>query len=321
MYTPNNMYSKIIKVSLCFGLVFIGFSAQNISAQQDYTVTKTGGTQISAKEKARLEKQFSGENFHISDDGVVVFTPDEMLYSGNAGNSSDKTEKAAEPKIELEAASNGGSQMIVEHRPISPKSVIKANESQERSGEFVRKDATPISDINIPRSSVGNKVPSESVAENVKSEIPIKITKVISPKENIITGEKPAKKAAFGKRELVSSKYSSLEEAALDIDASLEKLRKEMSSGLPQRVKGGSRNSFGGGAIDNSYSFMDTPETDVDKDKFGSDPSYFINGEQVEKKEYLRLRERNIKSKVIKTQDTVTGNPNGEVWIETKESK
>lgn len=49
---------------------------------------------------------------------------------------------------------------------------------------------------------------------------------------------------------------------------------------------------------------------------FDGKPSYFINGILVKNETITRLRPNEILSRTIRTLDTATGNPNGEIWYE-----
>ena len=49
---------------------------------------------------------------------------------------------------------------------------------------------------------------------------------------------------------------------------------------------------------------------------YGDKPSYFINGILVEADLVNKLRPKDIRSRNLRTIDTATGNPNGEIWYE-----
>ena len=57
---------------------------------------------------------------------------------------------------------------------------------------------------------------------------------------------------------------------------------------------------------------------DEETSEFGNEPTYFINGKEVDKIEVNRLRKKEIINKEVRTRNTVSGNPNGEVWYEVK---
>lgn len=140
------------------------------------------------------------------------------------------------------------------------------------------------------------------------------------------------KKSVFDKR---PSKYKSLEEAALAAEALLESLKKEQgysanAGSMSSRLSGGAskasfRNKTSGDvqppvykqSIVNSDSEKKT-ETESTT-SFGNEPTYYINGKQVDKAEVDKLRKKDIVNREIRVKNTISENPNGEIWYEVSE--
>lgn len=134
------------------------------------------------------------------------------------------------------------------------------------------------------------------------------------------------------------SKYKTLEEAALAVDALMEELKKEERSqikdgpSMSDRISRGANrslrqhNSNSISKVSSSNAINKYPakndevkaSDNIDDEEFGYLRSYFINGVQVEKTEVDKLRRKDIISKEIRMRNTVTGNPNGEEWYEVK---
>lgn len=132
------------------------------------------------------------------------------------------------------------------------------------------------------------------------------------------------------------SQYKTMEEAALAVEALLDDLRKEQSQttgagSMSSRLSGGAGRatlrkkpstnpSYSSSSSDNSGGST-TPAIINDNDdtsEFGTEPTYYINGKEVDKIEVNKLRKKEIISREVRTRNTVSGNPNGEVWFEVK---
>lgn len=155
--------------------------------------------------------------------------------------------------------------------------------------------------------------------------------------ENIITPAKSSKKSIFEKE---PSKYESMEAAAWATQDLLDKLKSEQSSpsssgSLSSRLAKGagnsslrkSQSSIGGFGSRNLNRPMISEKTIEDEKKFEEAatpytvepvPTYYINGVEVEKSVVDKLRKGDILSRQVKSRNTQSGNPAGEVWIELK---
>lgn len=132
------------------------------------------------------------------------------------------------------------------------------------------------------------------------------------------------------------SKYKDMEEAALAVDDLLEKLKKEQtqngsgSGSMSSRIaRGAGKSALRRQMInDDDFSGLGRRPREMpasrDRDVFEYEedlytPTYYINGQEVSKIEVDRLRKKDIISREIRTRNTVSGNPAGEVWLEVRE--
>lgn len=167
----------------------------------------------------------------------------------------------------------------------------------------------------------------------------------IEEDEEEIIVEKPTtdkKKSVFDRKR--ESQYKTLEEAALAVEALLEDLKKDQQTqsgsagSMSARLSRGANKSLRKEASTPIIKSSNSKPTETSKpttvsppskkvqenpknsvsDETDNLPSYFINGQQVEKIDIDRLRKKDIISKEVRIRNTVTGNPNGEVWYEVK---
>lgn len=136
------------------------------------------------------------------------------------------------------------------------------------------------------------------------------------------------------KREAImdmKSDYNTLEAAALDIDKILgeigvsQSLSKQNNESLSVRLATRNlRNLKKEQQAKNMWDSIMAKEPTVKEltefyELFGNKPSYFINGVLVEEQVVNKLRPSEILSRNLRTIDTATGNPNGEIWYEVGE--
>ncbi len=122
--------------------------------------------------------------------------------------------------------------------------------------------------------------------------------------------------------------YRSIEEAALDLDRLMEEintskaLSEKNNESLSVRIATRNlRNIKKEQNIQNTWDSIVASEPSVEEltefyKQFDGKPSYFINGTQVKSQIINKLRTNDILSRNIRTIDTATGNPNGEIWYE-----
>lgn len=308
-----------------------------------------GSHKIDDSEKRRLENQFKAlGTFYIDDSGLVVYQKQE---SDNTENSSQEVKKE-EPKRSESSMKVNKDKEQSENIPVVVKRTAQkesASDSEVNATPNLYADKAPVNmgyikkTTKVETAGFENKKtekaePKEASLKNQKDNLstPVEVEKSedVKPKT---TSSKSKKNSVLNQKR--ASKYKTMEEAALAVEALLEELKKEqvqttssgsMSSKLSRGVNKNLRkkagvNSSGNYGMD-SYSSnvvvkkQETSFDDFDSDsEFGSQPSYFINGKQVEKIEVNKLRKKDIINKEIRVRNTVTGNPNGEVWYEVKE--
>lgn len=212
----------------------------------------------------------------------------------------------------------------------APKETVVVNQTEEVEVSK-KEDKTVVKNI---ISVLGSGSPNKT-GVNQLEEIEEEDVIVEKPKSN-------KKKSVFDRKR--ESQYKTLEEAALAVEALLEDLKKDQQAqsntggSMSARLSRGANKSLRKNAATtvSSSSNSKSPETSksvVSKesskkvensveykidDEFDNLPSYFINGQQVEKVEVDRLRKKDIIGKEVRVRNTVTGNPNGEIWYEVK---
>lgn len=173
-----------------------------------------------------------------------------------------------------------------------------------------------------------------SVKQNETSNENIKITNTPANKQanNINQEEAERKYRKYGSYEKKQPEYKTIAEAALAIDDIIADLKKNekrnakpnsMSSRLSQganRMGLRKKPLTSSYASDNNYTKSNNTEItntyDEDESSWGSEPTYYINGYEVERSEVDLLKKKDIINKEFKIRNTISGNPNGEVWYE-----
>lgn len=126
----------------------------------------------------------------------------------------------------------------------------------------------------------------------------------------------------------LNSSYNSLEDAANQVTGMLDKIEveqvkeqenKSLSFRLSQKNKDRLKKEREAQSVweekkkEERLSVEDIVES---YEKFGDKPTYYINGTQVDERMINQLRPMDILSRQFKVVNTVSGNPNGEVWYE-----
>ncbi|WP_146212697.1 hypothetical protein [Dysgonomonas alginatilytica] len=237
-------------------------------------------------------------------------------------------------------------------KPINNPQTVSSNESQapatnraSTSSGIIRKEALrPTEAITDTRASerVSTETGSETrtiknspIITQQREELPQPETKLAETNtKNTAPAKSTAKKSSVFDKKVKPSQFKTMEEAALAVEALLEDLRKEQSQttsagSMSSRLSGGAGRSTlrKKPATNPSYNTDSSSEATPKKNQtiieeeespFGNEPTYYINGKEVDRVEVNRLRKKEIISKEVRTRNTVSGNPNGEVWYEVK---
>lgn len=126
-----------------------------------------------------------------------------------------------------------------------------------------------------------------------------------------------------------TTKYESLEEAVMDINDLLNKLEKDdtvlkgKNEGLSIRIGSMiSRNREKAQVADDIYTEMlKNNETTINdfidlRERFENRPTYYVNDVLVGQDMLSRIKESYILNREIRMTNTLSGNPNGEIWID-----
>lgn len=317
---------------------------------QDYN----SGNKIDEQEKKRLENQFKAlKTFYIDDQGLVVYqkqdnnsaeytdyqeeTSDRSTTTEGSYNSQtiDNTDNSYQTISVIENTSND-----VEYSSSNNTSTTDDAQPSGSTGLFVnKKPIDPVSTIpnkEVPAKNVEKEtqpVTSSKAEKSVSEHKQTASTETSAPSENK-TVKTSSKKSVFDKK---PSRYKTMEEAALAVESLLEDLKKEQvqsssnSKSMSSRLSRGAGNTSlrkkptSGGYIVNEVSAITYPESSsstietIDNSssyELEGEPTYYINGRQVDKLEITKLKKKNIINREIKTRNTTSGNPNGEIWYE-----
>ena len=124
----------------------------------------------------------------------------------------------------------------------------------------------------------------------------------------------------------LNSKYGNLEEAALDIDKLLREVELDRKTNsdtnealafwIARRNRERKKKEQEANTIAENVLKQDPSVEDLIRlrYRFGNKPTYYINGVEVEQSIANKLYPGEIVKREIRTQDTASGNPNGEVW-------
>lgn len=261
--------------------------------------------------------------------------------------------KETEGKLLTEESKHSNN--LVEKKPISRNTT--PSEERINSKHLASQDKSPVrpniikKEASKPTEARISEIPAdkEPTEDNSRTIINSPITEqeednklaTNTPKKNNEkanqTSKSKGKKTSIFDKKQYSPQYKTMEEAALAVEALLEDLRKEQvqttgAGSMSSRLAGGAGRgtlrkkpstnpsySSNNTNSENSSSRNTNSSTFIDEESaFGYEPSYFINGNEVEKSEVNRLRKKQIINKEVRTRNTVTGNPNGEVWYEVK---
>lgn len=131
--------------------------------------------------------------------------------------------------------------------------------------------------------------------------------------------------------------YKSIEEAALAVEEMIDELKKKQSQtttakSMSSRLSTGANraalrkkplsnstmNASGYGYTDTSAQPKPAETVQAPDNDWGEEPTYYINGTEVERADVEQLKKKDIVNKQFKIRNTTSGNPNGEVWYEVQ---
>jgi len=283
----------------------------------DYNYSLSAAEPINTgTESGRVET--SGSNEYTSYPVSGNTSADVVSISKRPVNPVFTHNEAESPKTEEVVSSRVFSaQAIPDESPITPNRIVAIPPAAK-----IVTEPTPVSNTDIVDNSLIYDE-GELEEEVVEDEIPIITTR----------------KSVFEKD---PSRYKTLEEAAMAAQDLLDKLKSEQSrtsssGSLSSRLSRGAgssslkkdqssfSNSFGSGNQNNRP--MISEKTIEAEKKFEEAstpytvepiPTYYINGIQVDKGVVDKLRKTDILSREVRSRNTESGNPAGEVWIQLK---
>lgn len=285
----------------------------NHSASEDKTEEHTDTINETATPSEQVKAEDSNENYPIKNENkktVNTYTEEPLSRQNTSITESTETKAVAPEKTYVRSN-------IIKKAALTPAETEANKDNANIPTEIVRE---PVTIINSPISTVD---------EGPKS------TLVTTDSKETNQKEKTSKKSSVFDKKKRPSQYKTMEEAALAVEALLDDLRKEQA----QTTSAGSMSSrLSGGAgkatlrkkaatapsfsTANSYNNITAAKTsdfiDDENSEFGIEPTYYINGKEVSKVEINRLRKKEIINKEVRTRNTVSRNPNGEVWYEVK---
>lgn len=309
-------------------------------------IAQNGGT-ISSVEKKQLETKFKAlSNFYIDDTGLVVYRD----------QSSSQPIQANQPSRQSISIQNDDARVVsvrTESLPVVRKEPITTNSSTpavvnatnikppiKKYEGSVSSSNAPVNISKQPISTSSQKVmvveqksnSDQNFSPNVDNENKSIANKTKSTQVGTQSTKVKSQGSIFDRRR--KSEYKNMEEAALAVEALLDDLKKEqvtlkgsgsMSSRLAKGVTKDLRRKES--IVSNPYQSVTKHETlgntfDDDESivgEYGNEPSYFINGVQVEKIQINRLTKDDIINREIRVKNTVTNNPNGEIWYTVRE--
>ncbi|MDU1905687.1 MAG: hypothetical protein E6772_12975 [Dysgonomonas sp.] len=296
-------------------------------------------SKINNDEKKRLENQFKAlKTFYINEDGLVVYQKqgneaeviddDKVEYNNTGDTLTVYVKDASESNHEENTTTDFYDIPATEYsEPVSVDNTYDTPfiNKQPLNPLFIKKEAkTP--DMIVVDNSSEEEIPVVQ-KETISSPVLSANTNEAEEESEIFEEETPTKKSVFDKK---TSKYKTMEEAALAVEALLEDLKKEQaqignSGSMSSRLSGGVRSSLRKKPASSSstprYSSTQASQTSNSSySDFGDEPTYYINGRIADKEEIDLLKKKDIVNRQIRTRNTQSGNPNGEIWYEVKEN-
>jgi len=297
-------------------------TSSEVYSEPSYTTTTPVETESAIPVVSRNETEYS-------ENSASVVEPSNTSTSGNYGSNVFMNKKPVN-SLTIQTRTEP-KQPEPQPEPVST-GTITVNRSQWGESEAAPSN---ISTIEEQKSNLSTPVEATTtIAETISPE---EAEEVRPSAKSTVT----SKKSIFEKN---PSKYKNMEEAALAADALLEQLKKEQaqSSGSGSMSSRIARGAGGRSTLrkqvlldesimnDNSYdnssgynnsssttSQSNRTQTIIEPEEYDI-PTYYINGQRVDKAEVDALNKKDIISREIRTRNTVSGNPAGEVWYEVR---
>lgn len=339
-----------MRIRILLLLIFITQSFL-ISAQSSDKKT------IDQKEKERLENEFKAlGDYYIDDSGLVVYKASSTAIIKNNGSANDnkivnepkKTNNpvvVSKPPQKQEVKNNEYQQERKSTTVKSQNDVAKQPMKEETRRHYDEDKDIPVVERNSSLKTKEPVVEHEVVIIDQASKQKLKNEAVDASKKqqtaNTTTAPEvvvpePKKKASTSEGGSIlnrkrKSQYKNMEEAALAVEALIQDLKKEqatysnsssmssrLSRGVTKDLRRQSEANVQQNTSDSNNNTLYEVKSIEDSSDFGNEPSYFINGVQVDKNQINRLRKADIINREIRVRNTVTGNPNGEIWYDVK---
>lgn len=325
------------KSRMRLSLTLILLSCVSIVTAQGYN--KNSG--INEAEKKRLESQFKElKTFYINDDGLVVYHPGAEpsvdTQNNDTNNNADYTQ--AESPVSAQETGESEERNLIEDYQPTRSSVTSASGVVSLSKKAVNHNDSKTIDIPAAENTVVDT--QETGIEAEKNTVETKVANTKSENKDEKKVASTEKKSIFDKSKQKERQYKTLEEAALAAQALLDNLKKEqshsnnsrsMSSRLAQGAKSTLRKkplsssspydpyaSIDDQSAQNKSMSISTTLEGEYISEFGDEPTYYINGQEADKSEVDKLRKKDIVSKEVRVRNTISKNPNGEVWYEVR---
>lgn len=250
-------------------------------------------------------------------------------YNNDSGQIENKEEEPVLIKPTKKAPIN---EYSAEDRTYTPSSPVSSSPSLG-----IKKEAMTVDESISINSIASNLNNSEEESVNHEAISPSKKENKTSAKSTT-TEDAKKKYKKYNSYEKRPSQYKNIEEAALAVDALIEELKKNqgqttgarsMSSRLSTGANRASlrKKPLSSTSFSNNYSasprVSNKPEPSqaaLESDSaWGEEPTYYINGNEVEQSDIDLLKKKDIIRKEFKIRNTVSGNPNGEVWYDVRD--
>lgn len=305
------------------GLVVYQTQGNSTIQKEEENQSDTTDNTASAPQNTKI-KEDEGSYLIKEDNQDTQETPIERPLSKRVTSAAESTKTETNNKEKAPARAG-----IIRKEALKPTEILSNREPVNNNNKVEANTETGIKSSTIKNSPI--TFGSEEQTDN----IPKAITNNTQPKtEANKTGQTkstPKKSSVFNKNKY-TSQYKTMEEAALAVEALLEDLRKEQAQttsagSMSSRLSGGAGRASLRKKPATSPSYSNNTDNtsintatviDEETSEFGNEPTYFINGKEVDKIEVNRLRKKEIINKEVRTRNTVSGNPNGEVWYEVK---
>ena len=324
-----------------FLITLFFFSVAFLALGQNYQ--EGNGSKISDAEKKRLETEFRAlGSFYINDSGLVVYQTGNREEKKSTEN---KNEQLADPQssttVNIDTVQNDTLIVYQSIEDQRKENIVQEKENGQTNTPIIIKRTAP-PNSSFFKKEIVEKETKSTPSENTKIDIEIvpkteeKVVVIKNEDAKPLTKEKSPTKNTQKNGSILNqrreSQYKTMEEAALAVEALLEELKKEegqttssssMSSKLSRGVNKSLRKKPDAFSTNNDIytSQKSSKVSNYEEDNssnFGVEPSYFINGKQVEKVEVLKLNKKDIIRREVRVRNTITGNPNGEVWYDVK---